>query len=219
MIRLHRTPVLLSIAGACALAGAACGPAPGEQRLDDPEAPPAAAMLSPGQTAETLDDQLARLRAELEAGMEGDPERLLRAEAITDGLMEARRPFDWLGAGYDVEARLRQLQAMADRVVAQLRRGAALADVAEDVQTMTRAVADLRGQLADRSGGPAPPTLDSLLAQDPLENARVGRRAVGAAAPAPAGVETPETAAEPDQPATGVPAGPLGQPVRPDSVF
>ena len=126
---------------------------------------------------------------------------------------------DILRLGETLEREFARLQEGKERVVAQLRRGAALADVAEDVQTMTLAVADLRGQLADRSGGPAPPTLDSLLAQDPLENARVGRRAVGAAAPAPVDAETPETATEPDQPATGAPAGPLGQPVRPDSVF
>lgn len=211
--------------GACALGATACAEEPGEERLEAQGAPPAAAMLSPAQGAESLDSQLERLRAELAAGMEGDPERLLRAEAITDGLMEASRPFDWLVAGYDLEARLRQLQAMADRVVAQLRRGAPLSQVAEDVDLMTRSLDDLREQLAAGGGGPAPPTLDSLLAQDPLRDVRVGRRAPGAAAPA-AGAATAsaeatagDTAASPAvhlvEPAQPARAGPLGEAVRP----
>lgn len=216
-----RTHRLLVLTSACALVGVSCGRDPGEERLDAQGVPPAAALLSPRQAAETLDDQLERLRSELAAGMEGDPERLLQAEAITDGLMEARRPFDWLATGYDVEARLRQLQAMADRVVAQLRRGAPLSEVEEDVDLMTRAVSDLRQQLATGRGGRAPPTLDSLLAQDPLRDARVGARAPGAAAPVAAGTqETADTAATPATPAQTGQArpqtgGPLGRPVRP----
>lgn len=212
-------PGLLFLTAVCALGSLACGRNPGDERLEAQGAPPAAALLAPRQTSEALDAQLERLRVELDAGMEGDPDRLLRAEAITDGLMEARRPFDWLGTGYDVEARLRQLQAMADRVVARLRRSAPLSEVAEDVETMTRAVADLRAQLATGRGGPAPPTLDSLLQQDPLENARVGARA--AAAPSrpsdttATGLETtgtePAETTDPPAPATG--GGPLGQPV------
>lgn len=213
---------LLLLTGACALVLASCGRAPGEERLEGQGAPPAAAMISPGQAGETLDAQLERLRIELAAGMEGDPERLLTAEAITDGLMEARRPFDWLATGYDVEARLRQLQAMADRVVAQLRRGAPLSEVEEDVETMTRSLTQLRGYLAAEAGGPKPPSLDSLLGQDPLAAARVGRAATSAAAPsgveAEAEVDQPEAeAAQPTRPAPR-PGGPLGRPVAPDSL-
>lgn len=209
-----RTPRLLLLTGACALAGVSCAREPGEERLQGQDAPPAAAMVSPRLMTATLDEQLERLGVELVAGMEGDPDRLLQAEAITDGLMEARRPFDWLAAGYDVEARLRQLQAMADRVVAKLRRGASLSEVEEDVDVMTASVADLRQQLAAGRGGPAPPTLDSLLRQDPLRDARVGARAVGAAAPVAAAA--PDSAAEPPQAPPRPPSGgPLGQPVRP----
>lgn len=216
-MRRHRRTRPLLIAAACALAMPACGRDPGQERLDSAGTPPAAALISPRQASESLDQQLERLRSELAAGMEGDPERLLAAEAITDGLMEARRPFDWLATGYDLEARLRQLQAMADRVVAKLRRGASLEEVAEDVEVMTRALTDLRRQIAAGRGTPAPPTLDSLLAQDPLRDARAGRRAAGAAAPA--GAETPETANEPDPPARPATGGPLGRPLpaRPDT--
>lgn len=197
---------------ACALALAACGGAPGEERLESQVLLPAAAAFMPGQGGELLDRQLERLRIELEGGLAGEPERLLAAEAITDGLSQARRPFDWLATGYDLEARLRQIQALADRVVAQLRRNAAIADVEPDVQAMITALNDLRTQLAAGRGGPAPPPLDSLLAQDPMAAARRGPRA---AAAVPAGVETPETANEPDPVAAPAPAGPLGAPVAP----
>lgn len=211
------------IVGALALAVSSCGRDPGQERLEAQGAPPAAAEISPAQGTETLERQLERLRIELEAGMAGDPERLLAAEAITDGLMEARRPFDWLATGYDLEARLRQLQAMADRVVARLRRNAPLADVEEDVDMMQAALVDLRRQLAAGRGGPAPPTLDSLLAQDPLAEARSGPRAP--APPTLPGADTPETeaveepedaeAAEEPAPPARPPGAPLGQPVRP----
>lgn len=225
---LNRTlPALLLVSGLCALPAAACGRDPGDERLNRAEPPPAAAMLAPRQEGEDLDQQLARLRAELDAGMAGDPERLLQAEAITDGLMEARRPFDWLGTAYDLEARLRQLQAMADRVVAQLRRGATLDDVEEDVEAMRASADDLRTQMARAGGGPAPPPLDSLLAQDPLAGTRAGPRTPGGEAGAtqgtPAGqAQTGQTpAAEtPAQPAAAPPprqGGPLGRPVNPDT--
>lgn len=201
----------LILAGVSALALAACAGDPGQERLEGTEAPPAAAMVSPTD-AESLDRQLERLRLELAAGMEGDPDRLLQAEAITDGLMEARRPFDWLASGYDIEARLRQLQAMADRMVARLRRGAEIQHVDEDVESMVLALTDLRTQLAAGRGGPAPPSLDSLLAGI-LTDAPPGSRA----AAAPAGVETPEISNEPDEPAAtpaeDEDAGPLGRPI------
>ncbi|NIP77977.1 MAG: hypothetical protein GWM90_01745, partial [Gemmatimonadetes bacterium] len=78
---------------------------------------------------ETLADQLHELSGELSRATAGEADGVLTAEAISDRLIHAERPVDWLASGYDVEARLRQLQAMADRVVARLRRGASLADV------------------------------------------------------------------------------------------
>lgn len=190
------------------LVSAGCAADPGDERLSGDQPPPAAAQIAPRAEAGTLGTQLERLLAELEAGMEGDPERLLRAEALTDGLMEAQRQGDWLVTGYDVEARLRQLQAMADRVVARLRRGAALADVADDVNQIARAANDLRGQLAAGGGRPAPPPLDSLLAQDPMRNAAAGPRSTSASA------SRADTADEPE-PTTTTPSeqGPLGVPI------
>ncbi|MEJ2503371.1 MAG: hypothetical protein P8177_08675, partial [Gemmatimonadota bacterium] len=80
------------------------------------EAPPAAAVIAPGREAGQLTDQLEDLETELERALAGEPARLLPAEAITDRLLHARRPVDWLATGYDVEARLRQIQSLADRV-------------------------------------------------------------------------------------------------------
>lgn len=134
------------------------------------DAPPAAAVVAPGIETESLNDQLQELGAELDRALAGEPAQLLRAEAVTDRLIHAERSVDWLASGYDVEARLRQLQALADRVVARLRRGASLESVEGDVRTMQRAVADLQEQLAQPGGGRAPPPLDSLLAQDPLRD-------------------------------------------------
>ena len=209
MQRYRRYFGLLILAGVLP-AVTACGRDPGSERLEGREAPPAAAMLSPRQGTVTLADQLDLLLSEMEAGMAGDPDRLLRAEAITDGLMEARRRFDWLGTGYDVEARLRQLQAMADRVVAKLRRGAVLAEVEEDVGTLARAVTDLRHQMATTQGGPAPPLLDSLLQQDPMANARVG----GSATLPPTPGATQDSAETEETPPPSGGGGPLGRPVQ-----
>jgi hypothetical protein len=151
-----------------ALMPAACNGSDGGRVSRD--APPAAAVVAPGMETETLSDQLRDLSGELARASEGEPDRVLTAEAITDRLIHAERPVDWLASGYDVEARLRQLQAMADRVVARLRRGASLEEVEEDIATMAAAARDLETQLTRPGGGEAPPTLDSLLAQDPLRD-------------------------------------------------
>jgi hypothetical protein len=189
-----------------AIALIACGDGDLSRRVPR-EAPPAAAVLAPAPAADPLLDQLEELATELDRAFEGEPERLLTAEAITDRLMQARRPVDWLPAGYDVEARLRQIQAMADRVVAMLRRGAELDAVQSDVETIRRSVADLRAQLAAGGGGPAPPSLDSLLAQDPLRDAQARslRAVTGAGAGTDDSLPTPRI-----QPA----GAPVGRPVR-----
>ena len=179
-------------------------------------APPAAAVVAPGMETETLEEQLTDLVAEVERARAGEPDRVLMAEAITDRLIHAQRPVDWLASGYDVEARLRQLQAMADRVVARLRRGATIEEVQRELATVQTAVEDLQAQLGRPGGGSAPPTLDSLLAQDPLRDVEAASLAGVRAAQdsAEAERELPDIA-----PSIGpVQSGPLGSPVsRPDS--
>lgn len=143
----------------------------GETMLRMPqEAPPAAAVMAPGMGTEALDEQLRLLETEIEHAGPDDPERLLTAEAITDQLIHASRSVDWLANGYSVEARLRQLQTMADRIVSLLRRGASVESVEEDVAVLLTAVRDLQRQLDRPGGGVAPPSLEALLEQDPLRD-------------------------------------------------
>jgi hypothetical protein len=141
-----------------------------DERMVASADPPPATVVAPIEAGTPLDELLARLDAELAAaldrGLDGDEgmTRLMRAEAISDRLLEARLPFAWLTAeAYSLPARLRQIQASSDRVVA-LVRGGAQAQRLDDQTTALRAdVSDLRAALA-RGGGPAPPTLDMLLA-------------------------------------------------------
>lgn len=131
-------------------------------------APPPAAEIAPVRESMTLEERLERLSQELAAAYEGRLEgealgRMLRAEAITDRLLEVRAPFPWLARGYAVDARLRQLQALADRVIAELRRGTDPEDLLDEVQALMRAAEDLRVALRE-GGGDMPTPLDSLLA-------------------------------------------------------
>jgi hypothetical protein len=159
---------------------AACELSPDPTRAGR-EAPPAAALLAPGQDV-PLEEKLRMVEAEITRALEVDPAHALTAEAITDQLLHAPRDVDWLATGYLVEARLRQIQAQADGIVAKIRRGATLAGIEGDLITLRTAVQDLQRQLELPGGGPAPPRLEQLLAQDPLRDIR-GR--VGAP-PAPA---------------------------------
>jgi hypothetical protein len=149
-------------------------------------APPPAVVLTSALGPLSLHDKLYLLERELAAGAargKVDDEaiaRYFRAEAITDRLLASDAPYRWLALGYDVEARIRQIQSLADRVVAQLRRGAPEAGIQEDVAELRRQVADLQGALAE-PGGAAPPSLDALLASVRADSIRalVSEGAVG----------------------------------------
>lgn len=177
------------------------------------DAPPAAAVLAPGMETEALDEQLRKMEDELGRAQDGEPERLLTAEAISDRLIHADRSVDWLAAGYSVEARLRQLQTMADRIVAQLRRGMSLEAVAEDVAVLRLAVQDVRAQLAQPGGGLAPPPLDSLLDQDPLRDAEAA--SVAAAREADQRAEDDRELPDIQPRVRPAQSGPLGTPIPP----
>ncbi len=166
------------------------------------EAPPPAAALAANRSAGTLSQQLANFTAVLDTAMAGRPELVFTAEAMTDQMVMARRNVDWLASGYDVEARVRQLEAMADGIVARLRRGASLTQVEPELRTLRAAAADLRQQLAQPGGGSAPPPLDSLLSQDPL-------RDVSSSAIPGRATENADSAGD------GEASGPLGRPARP----
>ncbi len=140
-----------------------------DHRLTEETPPPAAALVA-GRSAGTLGDQLGEFAAVLDTAMAGNASLMYTAEAMTDQLLTARRTVDWLASGYDVEARVRQLEAMADRIVARLRRGASLGQVTPEIETLKASALDLREQLTQPGGGRAPPSLNTLLAQDPLRD-------------------------------------------------
>lgn len=157
MIRLYLVLVIL-VAG--------CGRG---EMSESVAAPPPAAMLTAALGSLSLDQKLSLLDQELIAGLERGKiddhaiARYFRAEAITDRLLESTRSTTWLAEGYDLEARLRQIQSLADRIVSQIRRGSPESGTLADVGLLRRQVADLRSALAT-SPGEAPPSLDALLA-------------------------------------------------------
>lgn len=145
-----------------------CRRNPEDNAVSDPSPPPAAALSGQQQS---LDAGLRTLDAELSEAMSGDLDgdgaknHLLRAEAITDRLLESDLPFHWLRArDYSVESMVRQIQALADRVIAKMRNGLDGQDLLPDVRELRQTVIQLRRALA-MGGGPAPVSLDSLLAR------------------------------------------------------
>jgi hypothetical protein len=119
---------------------------------------------------QSLDAGLKLLDHEVAEAMGGDLDsdeaqaHLLRAEAITDRLLESELPFHWLKRDYSVESMARQIQALADRIVAKMRNGVKGQELLADVRDLRQKVLDLRKGLA-AGGGPAPPSLDTLLAR------------------------------------------------------
>jgi hypothetical protein len=126
-------------------------------------------------TNPSLDASLARMEAELvaalEAGVEGAGiERLYRAEEISNRLLESRPPFEWLeDENYSVDARLRQIQSVADRAVARIRSTGRREDLVADAESLRDEIRALRAGLA-RGGGGAPVPVEQLLIQ--LDTAR-----------------------------------------------
>jgi hypothetical protein len=118
-----------------------------------------------------LDDMLRMLDERLAAAMAGPlegsaSEEFARAEAITDRLLEARVPFEWLTAEqYSLESRLRQVQSSADRILAQMQTGVAADTIVKNLTELRQDVARLRETVA-RGGTRAPPPVDRLLAGD-----------------------------------------------------
>jgi hypothetical protein len=161
----------LVLAGAVGFAVAAgCGRAP--QPDDGLRAGQAA---PPPRTNPSLDASLARMEAELDtalaAGVDGAGiERLYRAEEISNRLLESHLPFAWLeGENYSVDARLRQIQSVADRVVARIRSSGRREDLVEDVEGLRSEIRVLRAGLA-RGGTGAPVPIERVLTQ--LDSAR-----------------------------------------------
>lgn len=137
-----------------------------------PEPPPAAAIATAADSI-PLAQQLQRLEEVTRTALSnegGDALRvhILQAEALTDRLLEARLPYQWMANQYSLEARLRQLQALADRIVAEVRRDEPGETIHQDLSLMLDRVGVLRQELR-LAGGPAPPSIDSLLAGMPQD--------------------------------------------------
>ncbi|HEX2168332.1 MAG TPA: hypothetical protein VHG09_13945 [Longimicrobiales bacterium] len=145
----------------------ACGPTTPPD--DVPEATIAVmAEIRPGtplhDMLEMLDQHLVNAMAGQLEGTAGD--EFLRAEAITDRLLEARMPFEWIPSeNYSLESKLRQIQSSADRVLAQLRTAAPRPQMLQDLRSLRTDVALLRRTVA-AGGGPAPVPIDRLMSGD-----------------------------------------------------
>jgi hypothetical protein len=151
-----------------------------------------------------LDEMLEMLDQHLVNAMAGQLDgdagsEFLRAEAISDRLLEARMPFEWIPSEqYSLESKLRQIQSSADRVLSQLRTGAPRPQMLNDLRLLRTSVAVLR-QIVAAGGTDQPVPVARLLSGD---------TAAGAMGPiAPRGA--------PDQAAPSGPR-PLGTPLPPD---
>lgn len=162
-----------------ALLPLACGrvrPSPEE------EGPPAAALarLTGVQLHEALGLLERELVAAMRAGLEGEgTAAFIRAEAVSDRLLETRFPFEWLRAdSYSVQARIRQIQSLADRVESLLRTGASRDSAMADLRRLRRDVLDLRRDLAQGGSG-RPTPLERLLAGRDTLDLLAGEGATG----------------------------------------
>jgi hypothetical protein len=130
--------------------------------------PPPAAAVAPLGGGQALDQALELIERELDHSVRGEGnvrERLERAEAITDRLVETQLPFAWITSrSYGVEPMLRQIQVLADRIMAQQRGGVHPDAIRRDLVDLLELVRGLRAGLKE-GGGPHPPSLDSLLAR------------------------------------------------------
>jgi hypothetical protein len=164
---MERIPVRLVLVLVLA---AACGRSDGDVRLTDALDLPAEEV-----SGLPLERILQRLEAQLDSAIDeglgaGEIRRLAAAEAVSDRLIETGLPFEWIRVdnGYSVEARLRQIQALADRVMAQARGGVDRDSLAADVRTFRDRVRGLREDLEKGGGTPPVPVAGLLRAIDTL---------------------------------------------------
>jgi hypothetical protein len=147
---------------------AACGSGNAEDSPGTGSGQAPAAALVPMRGEVALDQALMNIERELLLGLRDQDEmdrHLERAEAITDRLLETQMPFAWVNSrSYGVEPMLRQIQALADRIVAERRNNSPRESIRRDLTDLRLLVRRLR--LGIRAGGgPQPPSLDSLLAR------------------------------------------------------
>ena len=156
-MRIVAIVVSLSIAAGC------------QPRPEETPAQSTAIVMTEIRPGAPLDEMLQHLETEVvladSGGMEGEAvNHFRRAEAISDRLLEARLPFEWMTAEqYSVQARLRQIQSSADRVLAQVQTNAPREEMLRNLSQLRRDVSRLREAIS-RGGGRAPTPLERLLA-------------------------------------------------------
>jgi len=156
----------------CALA--ACAQKNPEYDALSAPPPPPAAVLGPALDSIPLSAKLARMQGLLDDavdhGITGQgTTRIVAVKLLADRLLEVPPPFPWLRDGYYTDTRLRQVQSLADRILAELRRDDVDENVAmADTRELRDAVARLRQELA-LGGGRAPIPVESLLAAIPKQ--------------------------------------------------
>jgi hypothetical protein len=142
-------------------------------QLDDPPMRATFAIMQEVPPGAPLEELLVTLEELLRSALYGRMEGAAladfrRAEALSDRLLEARMPFEWIpGEQYRLGSRLRQLQSTADRVLAMQETGRPRDSVVAELQLLYDQVR--RAQAIVAAGGTvAPPDIHQLLrAADP----------------------------------------------------
>jgi hypothetical protein len=149
---------------------AACG-----QPADDVPGTDALELPAEEVSGLPLERILERLEAQIDSALDeglgaGAVRRLAAAEAVTDRLIETGLPFEWLrvDGGYSVEARLRQIQTLADRVMALSRGSVGRDSLGAGARAFRDGVRGLREDLAKGGGTPPIPVANLLRAIDTL---------------------------------------------------
>jgi len=155
--------IVLALAAAC---GRATDDVPGTDDL---------ALPAEEVSGLPLERILQRLETQIDSAIDdglgaGSIRRLAAAEAVTDRLIETGLPFEWIRVddGYSVEARLRQIQALADRVMALARGGVDRDSLDAGVRAFRDRVHGLRLDLEEGGGTPPVPVENLLRAIDTM---------------------------------------------------
>ncbi|MGD8277065.1 MAG: hypothetical protein PVH00_03515 [Gemmatimonadota bacterium] len=163
---MERMRILLVIGLALAACGGPADDVPGSDTLE---------LQAEEVSGLPLERILQRLETQLDSAIDeglgaGSVHRLAAAEAITDRLIETGLPFQWtrVDDGYSVEARLRQIQALADRVMAQTRGGVDRDSLEAGVLGFRDAIRGLREDLESGGGTPPVPVGNLLRAMDTM---------------------------------------------------
>ncbi len=161
-------------AGLALIALAACAQKNPEYDALSAPPPPPAAVLGPALDTVPLPTKLARMQGLLDdalrRGITGQgTTRIVAVKLLADRLLEVPPPYPWLRDGYFTDTRLRQIQSLADRILAELRRDDVDETVAmNDTRGLRDEVARLRQELA-LGGGRPPVPMDSILATIPRQ--------------------------------------------------